>query len=163
MSALEFSPENKKRFTAIVAKYENPRSALLPVLWLAQEQFGFLSNPTMDYVAKLLDVPPAHVYECAMFYSMYKKKDLGKYCLQVCNNITCCMMGSEDLIKVVKEELNLGFNEVSADKMFSLVPVQCLGSCDTAPVVQVNDDYVENLTPDKFRTLIHKLKSEART
>jgi NADH-quinone oxidoreductase subunit E len=80
MSAIEFTPENKKRFAAIVAKYERPQSALLPVLWLAQEQFGFLSNATLEYVAKLLEIPAAHAYECAMFYSMYKKKDLGKYC-----------------------------------------------------------------------------------
>jgi NADH-quinone oxidoreductase E subunit len=128
-------------------------------LWLAQEQFGFLSNEVMDYVAGLLGMPPAHVYEAVTFYVMFKRKDMGKYCLQICNNITCSMMGSEKLIQVAKEELHINFNEVTEDKMFSLVPVQCLGSCDTAPVVQVNEEYCENLTPEKFKELLERLRS----
>ena len=104
---------------------------------------------------------PREVFEAASFYTMFHLKDPGKYCLQVCQNVTCCMMGSDDLFKVVKDELGIGPGEVTADKKFSLVPVQCLGSCDTAPVVQVNEDYVEKLNPETFRKLIQDLKAKA--
>lgn len=154
---LKFTPENETRFQKILSKYETKASALLPVLYLAQEQFGYLSQEVMFYVGKLLDMPPAHVFEAVTFYVMYKKKDMGKFCLQVCNNITCSMMGSEKLIEVAKHELKISFNEVSTDNLFSLVPVQCLGSCDTAPVVQVNDDYHENLNPESFKQLLKDL------
>lgn len=157
---LEFSSDMKARFKETVAKYEIPASALLPVLYLAQEQFGFLSPDVLEYVAKLLDLPASHAFEAASFYTMFKKKDMGRWCLQVCNNVTCSMMGSEALIQTVKEELGIALNEKTADNLFSLIPVQCLGSCDTAPVVQVNDDYVENLNADRLRQLIRKLKGE---
>ena len=156
---ITFTPENQVRFEKIISKYETKASALLPTLWLAQEQFGYLTNEAMDYVAQLLDMAPAHVYEAVTFYVMFKRKDMGKYCLQICNNITCSMMGSDKLIQVAKEELHINFNEVTKDKLFSLVPVQCLGSCDTAPVVQVNEEYCENLTPEKFKELIKRLRS----
>ncbi|MFM8316596.1 MAG: NADH-quinone oxidoreductase subunit NuoE [Deltaproteobacteria bacterium] len=160
--SITFTPENQARFEKILSKYETKASALLPTLWLAQEQFGYLTNEAMDYVAQLLDMAPAHVYEAVTFYVMFKRKDMGKYCLQICNNITCSMMGSDKLIQVAKEELHINFNEVTEDKLFSLVPVQCLGSCDTAPVVQVNEEYCENLTPEKFKELIHRLRSGKR-
>jgi NADH-quinone oxidoreductase E subunit len=160
---IEFTPEMKKRFEATVAKYEQPVSALLPTLYLAQEQFGYLSSEVLGYVAKILNIPTAHAIEAATFYTMFKKKDMGKWCLQVCNNVTCTMMGSEELIAVVKEELGIELHGKTADNQFSMIPVQCLGSCDTAPVVQVNDDYVENLNPDKLRQLIRKLKGERTT
>ena len=156
---VKFIPGNEQRFHRIISKYEIRASALLPTLWLAQEQFGFLSNEVLEYVSSLLDMPPVQVYEAVSFYVMYKKKDMGKYCLQICNNISCQMMGSEKLISTAKEQLNINFNDVTEDKMFSLVPVQCLGSCDTAPVVQVNDDYVENLTPEKFKELLKNLRA----
>ncbi|MBM4303038.1 MAG: NAD(P)H-dependent oxidoreductase subunit E [Deltaproteobacteria bacterium] len=157
--SVSFTSENQARFEKIVAKYETKASALLPTLWLAQEQFEYLSNEVMDYVASLLGMPPSHVYEAVTFYVMFKRKDMGKFCLQICNNITCSMMGSEKLIQVARDELHIEFHEVTEDKMFSLVPVQCLGSCDTAPVVQVNEEYCENLTPEKFKELIHRLKT----
>ncbi len=156
---IKFNPETQKRFDATCAKYERKASALLPTLYMAQEQFGFLSSDVMNYVATLLQMPPREVFEAVSFYTMFKQKDMGQYVLQVCQNVTCCMMGSDDLMAVVKEELGLGPSEVTADKKFSLVPVQCLGSCDTAPVVQVNEDYIENLDPEKFRELIRKLKA----
>lgn len=158
--SIEFSPENKQKFQKIVAKYETTRSALLPVLYIAQDQFGFLSKEVMDYVADLLQIPRAAAYEAVSFYSMFKKKDMGTYCIQICNNITCCMMGSEEMIAIAKEELGISqFFETTADKKFSLVPVQCLGSCDTGPVAQVNEDpYLENLKPEKFREYLRQLK-----
>lgn len=159
MSAIAFTPANQERFEKCVKKYEQRRSALLPTLWIAQEQFGYLSKEVMDHVATLLDMPPVQVYEAVTFYVMFRQKDLGKYCLQVCANITCGMMGANSLLKVIKEELGLSTaGSVSEDKMFSLVPVQCLGSCDTAPVVQINDDFFEKMTPELLKSVIQKLK-----
>jgi NADH-quinone oxidoreductase E subunit len=156
---VELSAGRLVRFKQIVAKYEMPQSALLPTLYLAQEQFGFISREVEEYVAGLLGLTPRHVHEVVMFYTMFRKKDLGKWCLQVCNNVTCTMMGSEDLMKVVKEELGIGHDGVTDDKKFSCVSVQCLGSCDTAPVVQVNEEYVEKLDPNRFRDILKQLKS----
>ena len=158
MSQVVFSPENLARFEKCIAQYEVRKSALLPVLWLAQEQFGFLSTEVMDYVATLLDMPPVQVYEAVTFYVMFRKKDLGKYCLQVCVNVTCGMMGSDALVKVIKDELGLSPGGVTSDSLFSYVPVQCLGSCDTAPVLQVNDEYFEKMTPALMKEVIQRLR-----
>ena len=156
---LQFTSERMERFKKTVAKYEAPSCALIPALYLAQEQWGYLTDDNMTYVANLLGMPPRSVFEVASFYFMFRKKDMGKWCLQICNNITCTLMGSEGLLRVAKEELGIDPGEVSADKQFSVVPVQCMGSCDTAPMCSVNDDYVENLTPEKFRQLIRKLRA----
>jgi|688.fasta_scaffold57918_4 NADH-quinone oxidoreductase E subunit len=160
MTDLKFTPEREKQLEKLLTQYEVKASALLPVLRMAQEQWGYLKPEVMDYVAGLLDLCPRHVREVASFYVMLKKQDLGKYCLQVCGNITCCMMGSDALLKVIEEETGLTKNlEVTADGVFSLMPVQCLGSCDTAPVVQVNEDYFEKLNPEVLREIIRNLKT----
>ena len=156
---IAFTPERMDRFKKLVAKYEVPQCALLPTMYLAQEQWGWMTPEAMDYVATLVDVPPRQVREVASFYGMFYKKDMGKHCLQVCVNVTCTMMGSEKLVGIIRDELKIGPNEVTEDKQFSYMPVQCLGSCDTAPVVQVNEDYVESLDPQKFRDLLSKLRS----
>lgn len=156
---MKFTPEREKQLQELLTKYEIKASALLPVLRLAQEQWGYLTSEIMDYVAGLLDLSPRHVQEVASFYVLLKKQDMGEYCLQVCGNLTCCMMGSDDLLKVIEEETGLKQPmQLTSDRKFSLMPVQCLGSCDTAPVVQVNDDYFEKLDPEVFRDILKKLK-----
>lgn len=159
-SNIGFSEEALTRFKGIVAKYEVPRSALLPTLYLAQEQFGYLSPPVLEYVAKLLGIAPAHVFDAASFYVLFKRTEMGKWCLQLCNNITCHMMGAEKLLVVAKEELGLDSGETTPDKTFSLSCVQCLGSCDRAPVVCVNEEYFENLNSNSFRELLRRLKEK---
>ncbi len=159
MTELTFTPDRQTKLENLLSRYEIKASALLPVLRMAQEQWGYLSPEVMDYVAGLLDLCPRHVREVASFYVLLKKQDMGDYCLQVCGNLTCCMMGSDSLLKIIEEELGIKKTmELSSDKRFSLMPVQCLGSCDTAPVVQINEDYFEKLTPEKFREIIRKLK-----
>jgi len=160
MSKPPFTSEKLAQVQKVMAQYEIKASALLPVLRMAQEEWGYLSSEVMDYVAGLLDLCPRHVREVASFYILLKKQDLVEHCLQVCGNLTCCMMGSDELLKVIEEELGIKKPmELSSDRRFSLMPVQCLGSCDTAPVVQINDDYFENLNPEILRGLIRKLKS----
>jgi NADH-quinone oxidoreductase E subunit len=155
---VQFSESSMKRFKETVAKYEVPKSALLPTLWIAQEEFGYLTPPVLDYVAQLLEIPANHVYDTVSFYFMFKKKDWGKHCIQVCNNITCSMMGSEEIIHTVETELGIKVNDVTADKQMSLQAVQCLGACDVAPVLQVNEDYFENVTPEKMKKIISDLR-----
>jgi NADH-quinone oxidoreductase E subunit len=156
---IAFTPDRLERFQRTLAKYEQPASALLPTLWLAQEQWGFIGPPVLRYVAGLLGMTEVQVTEVVSFYFMFKKKDMGKYCLQVCNNITCTMMGSEKVMEVIREELGIGVGEVTADGQFSCLSVQCLGSCDTAPVVQVNEDYFENQNAEAFRALLRRWKA----
>jgi len=161
---MKFTPEREKQVEVLLGRYEIKASALLPVLRLAQEQIGYLTPEAMDYVAGLLDLCPRHVREVASFYVLLKKQEMGDHCLQICGNITCCMMGSDELLKVAEEELGLSKPmQLTDDKKFSLMPVQCLGSCDTAPVVQINDDYYEKLTPEKFREMLQKLKRGEKT
>lgn len=158
-NSFQFTPENEKRSEALMAKYEVKRSALLPLLWLVQEQNGFVTQEASKVVADKLGISTREVWEAVTFYVMFRRKDMGKYCLQVCTNITCTMMGAEKLLEVIQSDLGLKAGEVSKDGQFSLVPVQCLGSCDTAPVVQVNLDYFEKMEPEILRGLIQKLKA----
>lgn len=155
----EFTPQNLERFKKTVAKYEQSASAMLPALYIAQEQFGYLTPEILEYVAGLLKVPAAKAFEAASFYTMFFKRDMGKYCLQVCNNVSCTMMGSEEILAVIKEELGIEPGQNTEDNTFSVIKVECLGSCDTAPVVQVNDDYCENLNPKRMRDLIKRIKN----
>lgn len=157
---VEFTDKNLVEVKRIIAKYERPASALLPVLYVAQDQFGYLSPPVLKYVASLLEIPAAQAFEAASFYSMFKKKDMGRWCLQVCTNITCCMMGSDEILAAIKEEIGIEPGGMTEDKQFSLLHVQCLGSCDTAPVVQVNEDYHENLSPERVKEMIRSLSSK---
>lgn len=155
-----FTPENEMRAQSLIKKYEKKRSALLPLLWIVQEQAGYVTQDAAKYVAQKLEMPPSEVWEAVTFYVMFRRKDMGKYCLQVCTNITCTMMGAEKLVEVIQSELGIKAGQVTSDGMFSLVPVQCLGSCDTAPVVQVNLDYCEKLDPESLRSLIQKLRAQ---
>jgi NADH-quinone oxidoreductase subunit E len=157
--AVAFTPERLERFKKLVAKYEVPASAMLPTMYLAQEQWGYLTPPVLDYVASLCGVPSRQAYECASFYTMFKRKPSGKYFIEVCNNITCTMLGSEELLAVLKEELGLEPGQVTADGQIGCRTVECLGSCDTAPVCIFNDEYVENLDKEKFRAMVRSLKS----
>lgn len=161
MTAVAFTPDRLDKAKSLIARYERPQSALLPLLWLAQDQFGFLSPPVMEYVAGLIGMPPAHVFDAVSFYSMFRKKDMGRHCVQICHNVTCSMMGSGRLIEVAKNELGIGFQQVTEDGAFSLVRVECLGACDKAPVLQLNEDYHENMTPEALRDLIRKLRDQS--
>ena len=156
---VSFSPDRMETFHAIVRKYEVPASALLPVLYLAQEQFGFLSPPVMEYVAKLLEIPPRQVFEAASFYILFKRKDMGKWCLKPCVNITCTIMGAGKLVDIIQRDLKLAPMQVSNDGLFSYLPMQCIGACDHAPAIQINDEYFNDVTPDKFQAILDRLRT----
>ena len=159
--ALAFSPDTDREFDRIVRRYPNRRAALIPTLVLADREFGYLSREAMDYVAKRLQLPPAWVLGTATFYTLLRKRPTGRYHLQVCVNVACYLRGADQLGDHLKSRLGIGFGEVTPDGLFSLEGVQCLASCGTAPVIQVNDDYHENMTLAGVDALIESLRLKA--
>lgn len=161
---IEFSPDRMERVQEIIRRYPEGRqkSALLPVLHIAQEQFGgWLDVPVMDYVAGLLQLEPIEVYEVASFYSMYNLKPVGKYMFEVCQTGPCMLRGSDDIIAYIKEKLNIGVGETTADGMFTLKTVECLGACGYAPMMQLGKHYQEHLTPARVDEIIEQCRREA--
>ncbi len=133
-------------------------AALLPTLHLAQKEFGYISSEVEEYVAGYLDLPVTHVHGVATFYTMYNKKPVGKYHIQVCTNISCSLLGADHLFDYLSKKLKIGDGETTEDKKFTLSSVECLGSCGTAPVMQINDDYYEDLTEEKIDEILKGLE-----
>ncbi len=138
--------------------YPTKGALLLPVFHAAQKEEGWLSDSTMGEIAEALELPKPKVKAVASFYTMLKKKPTGKYHLQFCNNIACWLRGSEELIHFVEGALGIELNETTKDGRFTLCEVECLGSCGTAPVCQVNDEYRENLDTEKVKQLLQELQ-----
>jgi NADH-quinone oxidoreductase E subunit len=160
-----FDSDNLKRAEAIIAKYPSGRqaSAVMPLLDLAQRQGGgSLSQAAMDYVADYLKMPPIRVYEVASFYTMYNLKPVGRHHVQVCTNLPCWLRGSDVVADTCKRTLGIGFGETTADGQFTLSEVECLGACVNAPMMQINDDYYEDLDPDTTRAVLSVLKQGGR-
>jgi NADH-quinone oxidoreductase E subunit len=154
---IEFTKENLERLEKAKKKYPTNDAALMDALWIAQEQFGWISRDVMKYVGNLLNIPYEHVLGVAEFYTMYNKKPVGKYHLQVCTNISCMLCGGYDVLDYISEKLDIGLGETTEDGKFTLSEAECLGSCGTAPMMQVNNYYEENLDKDKIDTILEKL------
>ncbi len=160
-----FSKETLEIINQMIARYPEGKhkSALIPVLHLAQAEFGgWLSTETMDHVAEVLQLKPIEVYEVASFYSMFNLKPVGKCVLEVCHTGPCAINGAEELVKYLENKLNIKVGETTSDGMFTLKEVECLGSCGTAPMLQCGADYFENLTNEKVDAMLDKMKSENR-
>lgn len=147
----------KTKIEEIAKRYPDRRSAIMPALYLAQERYGYLSREAIEEVAAILNIPPIQVYEVATFYTMYNKKPVGKFHIQVCTNLSCMLLGAEDLLRFLKERLGIEEGETTKDGLFTLSTVECLGSCGTAPVMQINDTYYENLTKEKIEEILKGL------
>lgn len=161
----KFSADNLSKSKAIIAKYPAGRqaSAVMPLLDLAQRQNGgWLSKEAMDYVSSILDMAPIRVYEVASFYSMYNLKPVGKYRVQVCGTTPCWLRGSDKIMEACKKELNLETGETSADGKFTLTQIECLCACANAPVVQINDDFYEDLTEETIVKILSELKLDKK-
>ncbi len=156
--AFEFTKENLQKFEETLKRYPQKRAALLPALWLVQEQQGWVSKESMEYLAKLLDLTPAFVYETATFYTMYNLKPIGRHHIQVCNSVCCSLRGSQETVATLKKKLEIEVGESTSDGRFHLSTVECLGSCGTAPMMQINDDYYEDLNEEKIDKILEKLK-----
>lgn len=156
---IQFSKETLDLVNKIIARYPEgkQKSALLPLLHLAQAEFdGWLSPATMDYVASLLKIKPVEVYEVATFYSMFNTEPVGKCLIEVCRTSPCWLRGADDIVEHIEKKLNIKDGETTADGMFTLKTVECLGSCGTAPMLQCGANYYENLTNEKVDELIIK-------
>ena len=161
---MTFSEEKLKKVSEIISRYPEgkQKSALLPVLHLAQEEFGgWLSPATMDYVATLLNLEPIEVYEVATFYSMYNLKPVGKYMFEVCQTGPCMLKGSDQIIDYIRQKLGIGVGETTPDGLFSLKLVECLGACGYAPMMQMGKHYREHLTPEKIDAIIEECRQNA--
>jgi NADH-quinone oxidoreductase subunit E len=154
---MEFSEETRKKFEQILRRYPRKEAALLPTLYLAQEEFGYLSPEAIQYVAELMEIPPPQVYGVATFYTMFNKEPVGKYHIQICNNISCSLKGADRLVGYLREKLGIDVGETTPDKKFTLSTVECLGFCENAPAMQVNDDYYPDLTTEKIDEILEKL------
>jgi NADH-quinone oxidoreductase subunit E len=160
---IEFSPEAMLEVSRIVSHYpqDKMKSALLPVLHIAQNEFGgWLSSETMDYVARLLHIHPIEVYEVATFYSMYNTKPVGKILIEVCQTGPCCLNGAEKIVGYIEKKLNIKVGETTKDNMFTLKTVECLGACGYAPMFQIGETFYEHLTEDKVDAILENLKQE---
>ena len=161
---IAFSNDKLQQAQKIIARYPQgkQKSALLPLLHLAQDEFGgWLDVPVMDYVASLLNIEPIEVYEVATFYSMYNLKPVGRHIFEVCQTGPCMLNGSDQIIDYIKQRLQINVGETTADGMFTLKTVECLGACGYAPMMQLGKTFREHLTKDKVDRIIEECRSKA--
>jgi NADH-quinone oxidoreductase E subunit len=156
--AVEFSPETLKKFEETVRRYPKKEAAMLPVLYLAQQEFGYLGPEAIDYVAKLMDQSPARVHGVVSFYTMLNMKPIGRHHIQVCRTLSCALGGAEKITDFIRKKLAVDLGQTTADGRFTLSEVECLASCGTAPMMQINDDYYENLNEEKVTEILDSLK-----
>lgn len=162
---IRFNDEALATVQSIIKRYPEgkEKSALIPILHIAQAEFdGWLSAPVMDYVASILKLQPIEVYEVASFYSMFNLKPVGKCLIEVCRTSSCWLRGAEDVVRHIEKKLNIKNGGTSADGQFTLRTVECLGSCGTAPMMQVGDEFHENLTLERVDELLDKWKAEGK-
>jgi NADH-quinone oxidoreductase E subunit len=152
------SETTRQRIESLIDKYPHRRSALIPSLQLAQDEVGFLPPEAICELAGIFELTPNQVYEVASFYTMLYRKPVGKYVIQVCTNISCMLCDSEAILAHIEKRLGIKPGETTPDKKFTLMEVECLASCGTAPVAQINEDYHENLTTEKIDQIIELLK-----
>jgi len=157
----EFPPEARERIQRILARYPTKQAALLPVLWVAQETWGWISKEAAEEVARILELPPAHVDGVLTFYTMYNLKPVGRNLLQVCTSISCHLAGAGELIDHCRKTLGIGLEETTADGRFTLVEVECIAGCDKAPSMMINDTYYEPMNPVKLDQTLANLARES--
>ena len=156
--ALEFSPEAYREFEETIGRYPKKEAAMLPVLYLAQREFGYLSDEAIAYVAKLMGQSPAWVRGVVSFYTMLNMRPVGRHHIQICRTLPCALGGAEKITKFIEQQLGVEVGQTTADGRFTLSEVECLASCGTAPMMQVNDDYYENLTEAKVTEILDSLR-----
>lgn len=155
--AMEFSGETRAELDRVLSKYPTREAAILPALYLAQKEFGHVSPEAMEHVAELIGVSPARIYGVATFYSMFNKEPVGKHLVQVCCNLPCALVGALDAFEYISKKLKIRAGETTPDKKFTLMKVECLGACGNAPMMQINDDYYVDLTPEKVDRILDGL------
>ncbi|MCS6882777.1 MAG: NAD(P)H-dependent oxidoreductase subunit E [Oscillochloridaceae bacterium] len=152
---------HRDEIEAILSRYHSPRSAVLPLLYLAQDTYGYLTETAIREVAAILNMPPTDVFEVVGFYTLFYKRPVGTWVLQVCDDVPCCYLGAEELIAALKQRLGIVEEQTTGDGMFTLQRVKCLAACDRAPVLQANLDYVYDVTPERVNALLANLRARA--
>jgi len=150
----------KDQITDILRRYPVKRSALLPLLYLAQEEEGYVSEPAMKEIARILLLTPPQVYEVVTFYTMLQLKPIGRFHIQVCKSLMCALVGSDTLLQWLKARLQIGPGETTPDRRFTISAVECLASCGTGPMMQINDDYYERITEEKLDRILADLQRD---
>jgi len=151
------SEKAKVEINELKTKYPNPKSALLPALEIAQREHGWLSQEVIQEVGEAMDLPPTEVASVASFYTMLYTQPVGEHVIQVCTNISCSLLGAEHIVDYISRKLGIEVGETTPDGKFTLLTVECLGSCDRAPAMQVDETYYENLTEEKIDQILAKL------
>ena len=155
---MTLSEKSLQRIDELKKRYQHPQSVILAALWMWQDEHGWISREAMQYIAGLLGVPASHVYGVVTFYTMFNTKPVGRHKIEVCTNVSCMLRNSERILKHIEKSLKIGVGETTPDDRFTLVEAECLGSCGTAPVMQIGDDYHENLDTDKVDKILSELK-----
>lgn len=148
---------------SLLARYpaNQRKSAVLPLMHIAQDEYGYMSKEAMEEVAEILDIDPTHVLSIAGFYTLFYEEPVGKYVLEICNDLACSLRGADEFIEMACNKLGVKKDEITADGLFTIKNVMCLGACDRAPMLQCNLRFEENLTEEKFDQLINRLRQEA--
>jgi len=157
------SDSTQKRIAELKRKFPEKRSAILPAMHVVLEEVGFYNRDILKQVAELLDLSEMEVAEVVSFYTYFPKQGVGKYHIQVCTNVSCMLLGAEQLVGYLEDKLKIKVGETTSDGLFTLSAVECLGSCGTAPVMQINQTYYENLTKDRVNQIIEELKKGKET
>ena len=161
MSALKFSEQGMKHYEWLLTRYPEKQAALLPTLRIAEEEFGELGLAEMKYVAELMGIAPARVIGVVTFYTHFRRAGTGKYHIQVCSTLSCALRGSQGILDHLAERLGIDCGETTEDGLFTVTKVECLGSCDTAPMFQLNDDYHENLSVEDVDRIVEECRAAA--
>jgi NADH-quinone oxidoreductase subunit E len=158
-----FSKETEDKFRHLVSIYPKKRSALIPMLLLAQKENGYIKPETIEYVAGYLDLNPSEVDSIMSFYTLLRRRPVGKYHIMICTNLSCLLQGSDEIEECVRRKLGVDLGQVTPDGLFSAIEFECLASCTTAPVMQVNGEFYENLDVKKTEEILDDLQKRAAT
>lgn len=153
-----FTEENLKKIEAVRKKYPTSLAAVMPVIYIAQEQNGYITTEVMEEIANVLGIDKVNVLSVVTFYTMYHTKPMGKYHVQVCTNVSCMLRGAYEIFDLIKNKLGIDHMQVTEDGKFSLEEVECMGACGGAPMIAINEDYFENLTKEKVIEILDSLK-----
>src|SRR5262245_8561929 len=148
---------------SILARYAQKRSAVLPILYIAQDEYGYLTDEAIRAVAGMVQLATTDVFELVGFYTLFYNRPVGKWVLQVCDDVPCCFLGAEEIVADLESKLGINADETTADGMFTLQRVKCLADCDRAPVVQANLEYYRNMTPEKVDAMLTELRRRAES
>ncbi len=155
----QLSSEGLSAVKQELARYEAKESAIIPALYIAQkENKGWVSDEVIHHLSKVMEIPEARIHEVFKFYTMFNQKPIGRYHVQVCTNISCALNGSRELANHLCKEMKIGYDQITEDGRFTISKVECLGSCGTAPMMQVNETYYENLTPESAMNILRGMK-----